>query len=280
MPEYINGGTEKLHELARQNRKKYAAAEPFPHIQFDNFFNEGKLKEILAEFPSLIKTDATKFNNQNEKKLASKGEYLFGEQTKVFMHFLNSQPFLEFLEILTGIENLIPDPQFSGGGYHEIMPGGFLKVHADFNKHPVYKLDRRLNVIIYLNKNWEDSFGGAFELWDKDMKGMVASVMPLFNRMVVFSTNDFSFHGHPNPLTAPEGRSRKSLALYYYTNGRPAHEINHGLENHSTLFKARPGAGEKVEDSLFSKNSLKNMVLEITPPILIKAAKSILKGKK
>jgi hypothetical protein len=146
-----------------------------------------------------------------------------------------------------------------------------LKIHADFNKNKLTNLDRRLNVLVYLNKDWDEAWGGHFELWDKEMKGAVKKILPLFNRMALFTTTDFSYHGHPEALKCPPGRSRKSLALYYYTNGRPAYEINSGLENHSTIFKARPNTEDK-------KNfSVKEVVRQITPPFIYNAAKKIAK---
>jgi hypothetical protein len=119
------------------------------------------------------------------------------------MHFLNSQPFLEFLCILTGINTLLPDPYFEGGGAHQIMPGGHLKIHADFNKHILTNLDRRLNVLIYLNKDWEESWGGHLEFWDKELKSPVKKILPIFNRMAIFTTTSTSYHGHPDPLKCP-----------------------------------------------------------------------------
>jgi hypothetical protein len=136
---------------------------------------------------------------------------------------------------------------------------------ANFNKHPVTKLDRRLNVLIYLNEDWLEEYGGHFELWDKDMKESKKKILPLFNRMAIFSTTSLSYHGNPNPLTCPPGRTRKSMALYYYSNGRPEDEIIAGLGEHSTIFKHRKADGR----SRF-KSSLKEAVRLITPPILIK----------
>ena len=155
------------------------------------------------------------------------------------MSQFNSSTFVDFLERLTGITGIIPDPHFRGGGLHQILPGGFLKVHADFNKQQRLNLDRRLNVLLYLNKDWPESYGGHFELWNHEMTQCEKRALPLFNRLVVFSTTDFSYHGHPDPLTCPAGRSRKSLALYYYTNGRPPEEAE--PEFHSTLFQQRLG---------------------------------------
>jgi hypothetical protein len=227
-----------LFKLAEDKHNEYLGVSPFPHICIDNFFDEPYLDEILNEFPNLDSGDEN-YNTTNELKFASKGEYRFGDKTREFMHFMNSQPMLEFLSKLTGIKNLIPDPYFWGGGLHQIKRGGFLKIHADFNIHPTMRLDRRINLLVYLNKDWEEEFGGAFELWDDQMSRCEQKIFPLFNRMVIFSTTSTSYHGHPDPLNCHEGRSRKSLALYYYTYGRPEEEIKLGLEEHTTLFRKR-----------------------------------------
>ncbi|MEQ8908107.1 MAG: 2OG-Fe(II) oxygenase [Vicingaceae bacterium] len=189
------------------------------------------------------------------------------------MHALNSEPFLSFLQTITGIdEPLISDPYFIGGGQHEIKKDGFLKIHADFNKHPKLGLDRRINFLVYLNKDWKEEYGGHFELWDKDMKKCEKKILPVFNRLAMFSTTDFSYHGHPDPLNCPEGRSRKSLALYYYSNGRPKSEINQGLEKHTTIFKQRDGAeNDRGIDKIPLKRKLKQTAKDFIPPILLKA---------
>jgi hypothetical protein len=264
---YLPYSVERLHQIAVENHPAYKNADPFPSIYFDNFFNPEFLHAVLEEFPDLSKKPELKFNDANQVKLASKGEYRFGPQTKDFMHFLNSQPFLEFLTLLTGIQNLIPDPYFDGGGCHQILPGGMLKIHADFNKHPKTHLDRRINVLVYLNENWDESYGGHFELWDKEMKEAKAKILPLFNRMAIFSTTSTSYHGHPNPLTCPPDRSRRSLALYYYTNGRPEEEVIDGIETHNTIFRNRP------EDK--TGLNLKEAIRLITPPIILEGIKKL-----
>jgi len=265
---FINKSVEELKSVAAEFKPVYSAAEPFPNIYFDDFFNEEALNEVLSEFPDLAKNPDLKFNDTNQVKLASKGEYRFGPQTKEFMHFLNSQPFLEFLSILTGIDDLIPDPFFEGGGCHQILRGGMLKLHADFNKHPRTKLDRRLNVLIYLNEDWKEEYGGHFELWDKEMKECKKKILPVFNRMAMFSTTSTSYHGHPNQLNCPPDRSRKSLALYYYTNGRPEEEMSNSLQDHNTLFKYRK---EDKKSKIYT--SMKETIKLLTPPILLNGFK-------
>ena len=278
MNQFINQTYLPLNKIAHTNKEIYADAEPFPFITLPNFFNPEMLETVIKEFPDLSKSDAVQFNNQNEIKYAGKGESTFGNQTKSFMHFLNSEPFLNFIQIITGIdEKLIGDPYFVGGGLHEIKPGGLLKVHADFNKHKETGLDRRVNLLIYLNKDWEEEYGGHFELWDRGMKNCVKKILPTYNTLALFTTTDFSYHGHPEPLNCPDNMSRKSLALYYYSNGRPGSEINSEIGDHSTLFRARPETTDKQVLSGKDKWSTKCHLLikEVTPPFIFKSIKKL-----
>jgi Rps23 Pro-64 3,4-dihydroxylase Tpa1-like proline 4-hydroxylase len=272
--QFLDISLPELVELGEQKHQEYAEAHPFPSIYIDNFFNAEALRQVLAEFPELGKEGKGEvfYANPNEAKYASKGEYKFGPLTREFMHFLNSQPFLEFLQNLTGIkETLIPDPYFEGGGCHQIKPGGFLKVHVDFHKHKMMGLDRRVNVLVYLNEDWKEEYGGHFELWERDMSQCAVRIAPLFNRMAIFSTTDYSWHGHPDALACPPDRSRKSLALYYYTNGRPASEVSEANRQRiTTTFAARKG-----QDSarMTAFNSMVNLANDLLPPIVVKAIK-------
>ena len=221
---------------------QYREAKPFPHIMIDGLFDNAALNQVHAEVPRIDSSYWKRFDDHYQRKLATRGVDGMGPMTFALLQALNSAPFLQNLEALTGIEGLIPDPYYTGGGLHQIVPGGRLAVHADFNRHKKLHLDRRINLLLYLNKDWDESYGGHLELWDTAMTHCEQRILPLFNRMVIFSTTDFTYHGHPEPLTCPEGNSRKSIALYYYTNGRPASEVS---EKHSTLFKDRPGVDEK-----------------------------------
>jgi Rps23 Pro-64 3,4-dihydroxylase Tpa1-like proline 4-hydroxylase len=223
-----------LHHDARSLRDRYTSADPFPHIALDGLFDDAALESVLREFPGPDDMQWTQFDSPTERKLG-----YFHERSRVsktireFLDAMNSFEMLLWLEALTGIEGLIPDPYFGGGGLHQIEPGGFLKIHADFNVHPKLKLDRRLNMLVYLNKDWRDEYGGHLELWNRDGKTCRERILPVFNRTVVFSTTDTSFHGHPHPLASPPGITRKSISLYYYTAGRPPEERS---TPHDTLF--------------------------------------------
>jgi len=267
MFQILNPRFQSLTDTAGQYKSHYQSAKPFPNIYIDGFFDENFLSKVAAEFPDLSAGKNASYNSPTEIKMASKGEERFGSAALQLAHYLNSEPFLEFLQQLTGIEEtLLPDPYYEGGGYHEIKPGGFLKIHADFNKHKLTGLDRRINVLVYLNKDWDESYGGHFELWDENMKNCGVSILPLFNRMAIFSTTSTSYHGHPDPLTCPADRSRRSFALYYYTNGRPAAEAKAFKEAHGTLFKAREGMGGDEKMKKFTSTAA--FVKNVTPPFL------------
>ena len=216
-------------------RERFQSATPFPHVVVDGLFPDETLDRVLEVFPAPDDASWQRFDSGLERKLGNLEGLLEKDRTiSDFLVAMNSPRMLAFLERLTGIDGLIPDPYFGGGGLHQIVRGGFLKIHADFNVHPKLKLDRRLNVLVYLNKDWPEEYGGALELWSRDLERLERSILPLFNRTVIFSTTDTSFHGHPRPLQCPESRTRKSVSLYYYTNGRPAEERS---APHDTLFR-------------------------------------------
>jgi len=216
----------------------YRTAQPFPHAVIDGLFAEPALDEVLAAFPRPGEIDWVAFDNPAEKKLGYSYKSTVPEPVRRFLFEMNSAPVLEFLEALTGIDGLIPDPYYGGAGPHQIEAGGFLKVHADFNWHPRLRLDRRLNLLVYLNRGWREEYGGHLELWSRDAARAERRILPVFNRTVVFSTTDVSYHGHPTPLACPPGTTRKSISLYYYTNGRPEEERS---APHDTIFPETGG---------------------------------------
>ena len=218
-------------------RARYQSADPFPHIALDGLFDAALLDRVLVDFPKPDETRWMRFDSPTEKKLGYYHEHsAISDNVRAFLDALNGFEMLLWLEALTGIEGLIPDPYFGGGGLHQIEPGGFLKIHADFNVHPKLKIDRRINLLIYMNKDWRDEWGGHLELWNPAMTECRQRIAPHFNRTVIFSTTDTSYHGHPHPLLAPPGVTRKSVSLYYYTAGRPEEERSPA---HDTIFPAQ-----------------------------------------
>ena len=234
-----------LQTIARAHKESYYSQEPFPYAMIDNFLPCATADTLLARFPPPQapfwfdwKTGDTV--NQPRKQGLRHIKSLEGADPFLFsvLFAFNSYPFIHFLETLTGIDGLIPDPHYHGGGLHLILPGGKLNIHADFNYLQKLGLYRKLNIFLYLNRDWKREYHGCLEFWDRDMTCCVRSLSPDFNRLVVFGTDDYSYHGHPEPLTCPEGNTRKSLACYYYT--RDGGETLTQPEPHSTLWQARP----------------------------------------
>jgi Rps23 Pro-64 3,4-dihydroxylase Tpa1-like proline 4-hydroxylase len=233
---------EKLLEFSEEMSDDYKNALPFQHIVIDNFLDENLVNELVKRFPAIKEKagQTTEAARTEDGKLSQPNKRWLSNQLGVDPLFrqlyweLNSAQFLLFLENLTGIKGLIPDPHLAGGGVHQTLRDGFLMVHADFNKHPFFQLDRRLNILLYLNPNWQEDWGGALELWTPDMSECKKRIFPTGGRCVIFTTTRDSFHGHPHPLNCPQENTRKSIALYYYTNGRPEGE---DASPHKTIWK-------------------------------------------
>jgi hypothetical protein len=238
---------ETLLRVAAEQRPEYVGAEPFPHTVLDGLVRDDVLRRVIAEFPPGDAPVWKRYDDYgNTVKLALSRQSLMGPWTSHLIMVLNSGPFLEFLEELTGIQGLVPDPQLVGGGLHLVERGGFLNIHADFNRHPHTDLERRLNLLLYLNPDWDVSYGGQLELWGRDMRECVRRIEPVENRCVVFSTTSHSYHGHPQPLTCPRHSARRSLALYYYSKTRPRTERS---RPHSTRYRAGDGGAPGRERS-------------------------------
>lgn len=230
---------ERLTRLVREDAETYRRAHPFPHIVVDDLFSSQLLERVLEEFESMDRGGWHRSDASHERKWSTEDVRQLGPFTSALIAQLNGGSFVRVLEELTGIAGLLPDPHLRGGGLHEIRQGGLLGVHADFNIHPRLKVYRRLNLLIYLNKDWQPTWGGALELWDRSGKQCVREIQPIFGRAVLFDTSNFSYHGHPHPLACPPERSRKSVALYYYSAEYPFEEDR---AEHGTIFLDRAEA--------------------------------------
>jgi Rps23 Pro-64 3,4-dihydroxylase Tpa1-like proline 4-hydroxylase len=234
---------EECRESGVALKSRYVNASPFPHIVLDDFIDKSVLRKLLDEFPS---SDGQKHYNRSQERL----KYQYGPRhwqgatTHNLFALFNSAAFVTFLEQMTGFDGLITDPAFGGGGLHETKRGGHLSVHADFNLHQKMGLIRQLNLLVYLNDDWAPEYGGNLELWDRDMSAREVSVAPELGRAVIFTTALDSYHGHPDPLTCPDDRSRRSMALYYYTAPED------GLADvplRTTQFQVRPDSADHTD---------------------------------
>jgi 2OG-Fe(II) oxygenase superfamily len=209
--------------LARMQRERdslkatYLAAKPYPHVVMDGLFEEEVLDRTVTDFPQRKARDWITYETKHESKQTSRGITQLSPFTQLFFLQLCSEPFLEHIRYITGFPDLLMDPLFHGGGLHESVRGAWLNIHADWTKHPSLPLTRRLNLIIYLNREWDPSWRGELELWDFATKTCGAQVSPVFNRAVLFPTTSQTLHGFPTPLACPPNRSRKSISVFYWS---------------------------------------------------------------
>jgi hypothetical protein len=231
-----------LLQAALQQRRTFLEAAPFPHVAIDGLFPDNVLLGVLDELPARDTEQWTRWGSGSRfaesnaaPKMGISRESLWGPVTRNFMLQLNSALFLQFLTVLSGTDpnSLLPDPTFRGGGLHSTGSGGRLLVHSDVERHPLgAPFCQKLNIIVYLNRDWPDAYGGHLELWSRDGSQCVTSIAPLFNRTVIFASGTNTYHGHPRPLACPPDRFRYSLAAYYYCINRPKDENYEGYQTH------------------------------------------------
>jgi Rps23 Pro-64 3,4-dihydroxylase Tpa1-like proline 4-hydroxylase len=229
----------------RQIASEFRSRKPYGFAAVDGLFDAATVRKVAREVEANLACYTQEENiyaSYRKHRLSALDE--MPEHARDFISALNAPPFLRVLSEITGIEDLQPDPELRGGGIHAIGRGGYLKLHTDFNWHRGLSMYRRLNLLVYLNEDWQDGWNGDIELWSADAHERIFSLSPRLGHALLFETNDISYHGHPDPLACPEGVFRKSIALYYYTPTRPAADLRFG-KSEMTNFVERPA--EKFE---------------------------------
>ena len=208
----------KLRRIAEAESHQYRKAKPFPHAVIDNVFPEDLLDAVIADLPAGDQ-GWTRYNNANEKKSVFSDVNAFGPAAETMAYALNSLFFINFLEQLTGVDGIVADPYLHAAGYMRVEPGGFLDLHYDFTMHKHLPLERRINVLIYLNRDWRPEWGGQLELHSNDDLAdpghQEIAIEPIFNRVVIFNTPN-ALHGHRRPVACPPGRSRLLFSCFYF----------------------------------------------------------------
>jgi len=238
--------TQAILDLEKWSRKfeeyasTYQQAYPYPFGSFDDFLEPEAARAAMNAFPGVKDDGWIHYVHVNEKKHGLNKMDMIPTDIQEVIKVLNSEKFVSALSKLTGIPHLVPDPSLEGGGLHQSKRGGFLNIHADFTVHP-HKRNwrRRVNVLVYLNEGWQPEYRGELELWTRDMKQCAQKILPVFNRCAIFNTDEDSFHGLPEPIQCPEDMTRKSIALYYFT------EEDSIPRKRATNYRARPEDGGK-----------------------------------
>ena len=208
---------ERLQTEGQSLQQSYSTAAPFPHVVIDNLFEPELLDRLVAEFPTQKNRDWLVWDTNNELKATSRGIEGLSAFTQMFCLWLNSSDVIKAIEPIVGIDNMVGDPLFHGAGLHEMYRDGWLEMHADYTKHFTLPLMRRINILIYLNRDWDASWGGDLVLQDPKNPDSRVSYSCDFNRTIIFPTTAKTFHGVPKHLSCPIDRSRKLLSIYYWT---------------------------------------------------------------
>lgn len=204
-------------------RAEFDTARPFPYLVIDNFLDSGFAGKVHDEARRTAANQDASNGITQSLKVACTDWGGFETQTHRLISYFNSETFIAQLGTIVGIPNLFGDPELEGGGIHMTRRGGFLKMHTDFNWHARLQADRRINILLYLNKDWRPDYRGELVLADLEHRE-VSTIEPIFNRLVIFNTNDLTLHGHPDPLMFPDEYPRTSIAMYYYSHGKPESE--------------------------------------------------------
>lgn len=264
MKEIFEGDPTEVVELFRSKRESYQTAEPFPHACFNGLVSDSLLEQVRAEFPAPDDDVWRRLEEpgySHNKMISNDFESSAGHHAQRLFRALNSSFFLQCLENLTGISGLIPDPYGYAGGLHQYTRGGYLEVHTDFNYHPRLKLYRRVNLILYLNRDWKPEYEGGLILRDKT-GSRSEEIFPGWNQMLIANIGPEAYHGFPTPLACPDGATRKSLATWYYTSELPLRDSTFYIFN-PPQFKGRS-----------SKSRLSILWKSILPPLLLPSSRN------
>ncbi len=231
-----------VRQSVDQYRETFLTAHPFKHVMIEDFFEPAFAEQLLAEFPSFDKELSINESGHTSGKSVNTNIRTISPAYQKLYEVLGSRPFLDFVSQLSGIPDLLLDPKMFGGGTHENLHGQDLDPHVDFNYDEARQLHRRLNLIVYMNREWRSEWGGALEIHSNPRRpdeNQIHSFDPQFNRCVMFETNEYSWHGFPK-IDQPEDKrhlSRKSISIYLYTKDRPAEET---APVHATFYVQRP----------------------------------------
>lgn len=224
---------------SRSLARSFAAAAPFRHVVIDGFLEDAFARRLLEQFPGFEQGDFLGEDGRPGGKSTCERIRALGDGYAALDDMVRSPEFLRLLGEITGIDGLLYDPSYLGGGTHDNRHDAVLQAHVDFNFHPLRRWRRRLNLIVYLNQDWQDDWGGALELFRDPARAPEHAIAPAFNRCVIFETHDHSWHGFSR-IALPEDRrdrERRSVALYFYT---PAVEADRALAAHSTVYVDHP----------------------------------------
>jgi hypothetical protein len=252
---------EELLATADDLRFRYLSGEPFPNLVIDGLFDPDILDRVRNDATGISTERLNYWNTTSEKKYTTKGDNGLSNFTRTFLYHLTSPPMIRAVEKITGIQGMVADP---APGLHLAYRGGWLGIHADTNFHAGTDLQRRLNLFIYLNRDWQEQYNGHLEFWNRSKDKCVKKITPVFNRAVLFPVTNYTFHGHPEPLLCPQEAARVAIGVSYYTKIRPRDE---GSRRETVAFVNKSATKIPRSSGAWLRRCM--------PPILIDLARSL-----
>lgn len=192
-------------------------AKPFPYLVMDGLFSPELLELMNLEFDAVRWRQWKVTEHKREDRRGTLPDVDFGLASRLYFQTVYSSAVLSFLKKLTCIPDLVTDPSLLNGGFHEIPTGGQFDVHLDYTHHPITQLSNRMVLITFLNRDWKHEYGGQLQLWNGQTQKCEVEIVPEFGRTVLFLNGPDSYHGCPVPVAAPNGRTRRSAAAYFYS---------------------------------------------------------------
>jgi Rps23 Pro-64 3,4-dihydroxylase Tpa1-like proline 4-hydroxylase len=207
---FFGDWTKNIKEL----KKQFKEAKPFEHIVINNFLEDTYAETLYKLFPQDYSM-WHKYDNPLEVKSTFDNIELLPEELKNYFYYLSSNEIINVISEITDIKMLEYDEYLHGAGLHSHTKYGRLNIHLDYEKHPFSGKERKINIILFISKNWNPEWNGANELWNKDVTKCISKTNVVFNSAIIFKTNDISWHGVPEKIMCPENIFRNSLAYYY-----------------------------------------------------------------
>lgn len=208
--QFFGSWTQNIQSL----QEEYSKAQPFEHIIVDDFLDPIYAEKICQQFPDVNDT-WHEYKNPIEVKYTYDNINELNVEIKNYFYYLSHPEMIQIMQKITNINDLEIDEYLHGAGLHTHPRYGRLNIHLDYEKHPYSCKERRLNIILFISKNWNTEWNGANELWNHDVSRCIKKTHVKFNRAIIFKTNDISWHGVPDKILCPENIFRKSLAYYY-----------------------------------------------------------------
>lgn len=232
-----------------QDAACYQNTQPFPHYALDDALEKSVAEKIQQEILALPLEKFDRYNNPFEQKYTLRNKHELPPCLKQLFSYLQSDTFVQRLSAFVGYP-LMVDSTRNFHGVHLYENGDSLDIHVDAGIHPTLRHKKQVTVGFYLSHQWKESYGCELEIWRGSNAGIekpeiyecVKKIAPVFNRMVIFTNTDNSWHGNPVPADCPPEARRIFITVSYLS-----HNTTFDNRRQKAYFVKRPQDPEDAE---------------------------------